>query len=484
MDSKMKNLAKHLAAQGRNGDTHLLHVSSGELDSLRGLGSLVGRPVTTNPDTGLPEAFNFASLIPAIVGIGASVVSGGTLTPLMAGMISGMTTTAVTGDINQGLMAGVTGGAMAGLGSGVAELGATGAGSGVAPGALGSGMADTAGAVAGSAGSAGAVAGSAGEAGGLASLGAGAGGATSVAPAAQIGSGFSDIGARAPVQMPSAFPTAPAGTISPYNPSGSSASNFANNVTDPEQLESAFGGWGSKKLGGNLRGGALALGSLAGAMGGGGGGGGESDNSPSPDAYKKHTTDRTYTPAADSDYPITGSGEPSMFQYRSNFTKGVPKYANGGGIGGIQNPLDDNAIKVIRMIRSRYRSKAAAVADMRTPGSVMQQAGVMSPDDPILQLAFGHDGGSGNKAPQYTAGGGRAGDGMSDSIPATIDGAQPAKLAASEYVIPSDAVSHLGNGSSDAGAEKLQEMVSRIRKARTGTAKQAPQINPSRMLPA
>jgi hypothetical protein len=38
------------------------------------------------------------------------------------------------------------------------------------------------------------------------------------------------------------------------------------------------------------------------------------------------------------------------------------------------------------------------------------------------------------------------GDGMSDSIPATIEGKQPARLADGEFVVPADVVSHLGNG--------------------------------------
>jgi hypothetical protein len=41
---------------------------------------------------------------------------------------------------------------------------------------------------------------------------------------------------------------------------------------------------------------------------------------------------------------------------------------------------------------------------------------------------------------------------MSDSIPATIEGKQPARLADGEFVVPADVVSHLGNGSSKAGA--------------------------------
>ena len=69
-------------------------------------------------------------------------------------------------------------------------------------------------------------------------------------------------------------------------------------------------------------------------------------------------------------------------------------------------------------------------------------------------------------------------DGMADKIPSSIDGEQPAALSHGEFVIPADVVSHLGNGNSDAGAQKLYEMMSRIRQARTGTSKQGKEINP------
>jgi hypothetical protein len=74
------------------------------------------------------------------------------------------------------------------------------------------------------------------------------------------------------------------------------------------------------------------------------------------------------------------------------------------------------------------------------------------------------------------------GDGMSDDIPATIANKQPARLANEEFVIPADVVSHLGNGSSEAGAKQLYKMMDRVRKARTGNKKQGKQINPEKYL--
>jgi hypothetical protein len=58
------------------------------------------------------------------------------------------------------------------------------------------------------------------------------------------------------------------------------------------------------------------------------------------------------------------------------------------------------------------------------------------------------------------------GDGVSDSIPASIGDRQPARLANNEFVIPARIVSEIGNGSTDAGAKRLYQMMDRIQNAR------------------
>jgi hypothetical protein len=73
---------------------------------------------------------------------------------------------------------------------------------------------------------------------------------------------------------------------------------------------------------------------------------------------------------------------------------------------------------------------------------------------------------------------------MSDSIPATIANKQPARLADGEFVIPADVVSHLGNGSTKAGAKRLYAMMDKVRHARTGTKKQGKQIKAEKYMPA
>jgi hypothetical protein len=93
---------------------------------------------------------------------------------------------------------------------------------------------------------------------------------------------------------------------------------------------------------------------------------------------------------------------------------------------------------------------------------------------------------SGKQEAQYAQGGylNGQGDGMSDSIPATIEGKQPARLADGEFVVPADVVSHLGNGSSKAGSKRLYKMLDKVRRARTGHIKQGKQIKADKYLPA
>jgi hypothetical protein len=79
------------------------------------------------------------------------------------------------------------------------------------------------------------------------------------------------------------------------------------------------------------------------------------------------------------------------------------------------------------------------------------------------------------------------GDGVSDSIPATIADKRPARLADGEFVVPARIVSELGNGSTEAGARKLYAMMDRVQKARsktTGKNRVAVNSRAEKLLPA
>jgi hypothetical protein len=106
-----------------------------------------------------------------------------------------------------------------------------------------------------------------------------------------------------------------------------------------------------------------------------------------------------------------------------------------------------------RFFDPRYTRQAAEGGLMSIPNTVqstLTNNGLRDPNSSVQMYAGGghlggySDGGRMLKGP---------GDGMSDDIPASIAGRQPARLANEEFVIPADVVSHLGNGSSEAGAK-------------------------------
>jgi len=98
-----KQSAQKLAKQGRYGDTMLMHVNPKEVAGLNYLGMKYGTRVTVNPSTGLPEAFNFARLLPMIAGAALAPYTGGAT----AGLIVGGVETARTGSLAKGFQAGL-----------------------------------------------------------------------------------------------------------------------------------------------------------------------------------------------------------------------------------------------------------------------------------------------------------------------------------------------------------------------------------------
>jgi hypothetical protein len=237
-----------------------------------------------------------------------------------------------------------------------------------------------------------------------------------------------------------------------------------------------------------------------------------------------------------------GSANPANFQYRPRYAEGggimntesydipvgyneggdMPEYAKGGS-------LSDSIESYQKMLSGKPQAAPARSADVgiyydQDPDTryqdaltaaqirqakVNQRAYVSPPvakrPTPMGQLQMASvkprkqsDGGGDVEAASggimhsslggYAAGGNPRllkgpGDGMSDNIPATINGRQPARLADGEFVIPADVVSHLGNGSTEAGAKHLHAMMDKVRKARTGNPKQGKQINARKYMP-
>ena len=190
--------------------------------------------------------------------------------------------------------------------------------------------------------------------------------------------------------------------------------------------------------------------------------------------------------------PLTGStvgatptsvaaAENPMFPSINKFYAANP-IAAPAGVGALASALGDTkrdeeeeeeeysgALKDFKYTRSGYTPYRAAASGGLMDTAVARR--LMSGG----QLGSYSDGGQALQGP---------GDGMSDSIPGVIGGAQPARLADGEFVVPADVVSGIGNGSTDAGSRQLYAMMDKIREARTGRAKQAPEINPRKMMPA
>jgi hypothetical protein len=149
--------------------------------------------------------------------------------------------------------------------------------------------------------------------------------------------------------------------------------------------------------------------------------------------------------SVDDEYGMDEARGLNQGNLQNGFMGGMPSYADGGMI-----PSYDLALRGL----SQPAFNEGAVGGMQ-------------------QFAAGG-------TPRFLSGGG---DGMSDSIPATIEGNQEARLADGEFVIPADVVSHLGNGSSKAGAKQLYSMMDRVRQARVGTKKQGREIKPKKFMP-
>ena len=143
---------------------------------------------------------------------------------------------------------------------------------------------------------------------------------------------------------------------------------------------------------------------------------------------------------------------------------------------------------VVRIQAARKRAEEAVLANpyqFAMGGQVDDELGgdysAMGMNQGNMQKGLFNMGYAEGGTPRFLSGGG---DGMSDSIKAKINGSQEARLADGEFVIPADVVSHLGNGSSKAGAKQLYSMMDRVRSARTGRKSQGKQINPRKLMAA
>jgi hypothetical protein len=181
-------------------------------------------------------------------------------------------------------------------------------------------------------------------------------------------------------------------------------------------------------------------------------------------------------PSANASSRDTSMGFPSNNSIKNILSKSIEDILRDVGRPRNYDPAEYAAMSPVE------RMATIALGPITSPFDRMRLSSGAPPEPKSYALNLN----SGKQEAQYARGGylDGQGDGMSDSIPATIEGKQPARLADGEFVIPADVVSHLGNGSTKAGSKRLYAMLDKVRKARTGTKKQGKQINPAKYMPA
>lgn len=462
----LADAAKHLQSKGREGDTMLVHMAPSEVKGLQALAMSQGGSLTINPTTGLPEAKFLKALLPALAGAalnyflpGVGTAVGGALGlggAAGTGIAIGGLTTLATGSLKKGLMAGLGAYGGAGLTQGLvtpttpSEAAATVAeGSPVLakPGptpfqaALESkpipGITSTYGSNA-MVGSPGTIPSSAQFMGNIAP---GPTPIQTVFPgtpvSSVIGAPTSVVSAPVAPTLDTALSTA----ATPKTPLAtkdllkySAAALSPAMVTQPKPLVAP-------------------------------------ETNYRPYEFAWNPQEGAYTPS-----PRPGDTSERLY-FKPTFTAlPIARAAGGGQVNPVDEMTEDGGYAEggetgLAALAKRRRSLRG---DPRYKFSQDRR-------DSSMEASVDQNFAAGGLPPRFLSGGG---DGMSDSIKANIDGKQEARLADGEFVVPADVVSHLGNGSSKAGAKKLYTMMDRIRKARTGKTRQAPEVNSLKYMPA
>ena len=499
----LKIAAEHLKSKGRGSDTELVHMTPGEIKGLRQLAMAHGGDLTINPETGLPEAGFLTKILPVVAAAAATYFTAGAAAPALEASLAG---TAMAG--YGGLMAGAGAGALIGGASAAIQ------GQDVGRAALFGGL------------------------GGALSGGLGAYDASPALGAAEAPVINPETGE---VLKPVAGPGVPMPEPVPFNPTAtvpsvpevplrqvagpgvdmnsiSGAPTAANDLPIKPGLPDLQKGYGRNEYGDVYKLATMPPPAPAPSYYSGLGSG-------MTDMAKKALILAAPGIGAQMGNVSTTSGQVPTGQSSSvlgrispNFQAQVPSQPNpyytaqypdykrnpygmaGGGAVAFANrgivqdlprssgadvgtytDTDPNTNKLDAYNAALYRfNKVNKKAGIKTPVEFKQAQSLGDIEEAasggVMHGIGGYsDGGRMLKGP---------GDGMSDSIPATIGSKQPARLADGEFVVPADVVSHLGNGSTDAGAKRLYSMMDNIRKARTGKKKQAPEVKANKFLPA
>jgi hypothetical protein len=505
--------AQGLASLGRNGDSMLVHMSPEEIGGLKQVGDSLGIKMSTNPYTGMPEAFSFGdfftSFLPTIAGIAAAPATGGfSMAPLLAGAGTGALLAVAKGE--DPLMGGVTGG-LGGYGGGnlAGSFGKM-AGAGTSAGAMNT-LKDAA------------------YSGSLGGMQTAAGGATQ-AGATSFGQGLSAEASKAianPMAVNAAAPSFGSQMLSQAGTNlGNTYSGIGELVKDPAAAYGRFteaGGTASQLA--MPVGGAVLAGLEPSDLGYGTG---NLYEDPDKGKYRGpqgqlNLSDKFNTGlrlVAEGGYidgyatggSIQSGGIRDLYGTPDNQPTISPGLS-GFGLGRLNNLAGEQAMTQAQTLGYEEGGSVegstkgitttegiASIDPSRVRGDMVDdKAGLPYRYDRIVTpgaldfytippLEYNPETyARALRKQEGMAKGGYLngqGDGMSDSIPATIEGKQPARLADGEFVIPADVVSHLGNGSSKAGSKRLYAMLDKVRHARTGNKKQGKEINPAKYMPA
>jgi hypothetical protein len=143
------------------------------------------------------------------------------------------------------------------------------------------------------------------------------------------------------------------------------------------------------------------------------------------------------------------------------------------------SPVGPTALRFLSLMAPRT---AGDIYNAATTGGIPRFFTGMAQGGGISSLAYGGEAapvGFANKAFEGMVPG--QGTGMSDDIPFSIEGNQPALLSRDEYVLPADVVSQLGDGSSSAGADMLDNFISQVRQTKYGNTQQPAPVGPQLM---
>ena len=471
-----QQMAQQVRSQGRGNDSMLMHMTPDEVNSLQGLAMAHGGSLTINPETGLPEAGWLGKLLPMV--LGAALAATGVGAPLAAGIV-GAGQFARTGSLKKGLMAGL--GAFSGAG------------------------------LAGTAGIGGKLLG--GNAGGLLGNNAGFFGANMGAGIIPPSNITSLAAAATPPPTLASVPTPPASTA-PVQIDGAlkamraSPVQMATQVVEPAAITGVLptiqsapqftGGLGSRfaqATRAGLPGGtpgvvsklapkAALLGvtsGVSGALSGRPSGGSVGSDGVIDNSYAgPYTAQKRKASFADNTNDILSSSKerryfdvdmPEVYNVQGQVVQPGSSTARGTPI--MQNVINPTAKKG----QNRYNQILTPYMGGVDPeeeegyavgGRVNMRNGSFVVDArTVSELGNG----SSNAGMEFMSRmGGRplqgSGDGVSDSIRASIGGRQEARVARDEVLFPPEAVKRLGNGSAKKGTAKLYSLMNKAHKAR------------------